>query len=287
MLMNRRIDLGLTSSAEQPAKSSAWKREWRPWPKNGTRSFSPPRNTGWPDPEPILFSIRLNFEIVALQRYGHVDPGQRGRNPSSPRRSFDQNANDEGLSIRPTCWKYEIPIILVKTWWMSTSWMWSTAEQLMKWENTLLRIQQTIEEWLLVQTQWLYLDPIFSSPNIIDQMPNEADLFKVTHHRTIQLLNSKSKSSRVINKFNYDRRWTISGTRWWMHSTPTQRYISTTKVMDFKRCSIVFQVMATAGSEGMLEQLTHSSDLLEQINFGVNAYLDKKRLYFSRYFFFF
>ena len=52
----------------------------------------------------------------------------------------------------------------------------------MKWENTLLRIQQTIEEWLLVQTQWLYLDPIFSSPNIIDQMPNEADLFKVTHH---------------------------------------------------------------------------------------------------------
>ena len=57
--------------------------------------------------------------------------------------------------------------------------------------------------------------------------------------------------------------------------------------MDFKRCSIVFQVMATAGSEGMLEQLTHSSNLLEQINFGVNAYLDKKRLYFSRYFFFF
>lgn len=42
-------------------------------------------------------------------------------------------------------------------------------------------------------------------------------------------------------------------------------------------------VMQTAGSVGMLEQLTHSSKLLEQINFGVNAYLDKKRLYFSRY----
>lgn len=53
-------------------------------------------------------------------------------------------------------------------------------EQLTKWENTLLRIQRTIEEWLQVQSQWLYLDPIFSSPNIIDQMPNEADLFKVT-----------------------------------------------------------------------------------------------------------
>ena len=42
-------------------------------------------------------------------------------------------------------------------------------------------------------------------------------------------------------------------------------------------------MMATAGSEGLLEQLTYSSSLLEQINFGVNAYLDKKRLYFSRY----
>lgn len=42
-------------------------------------------------------------------------------------------------------------------------------------------------------------------------------------------------------------------------------------------------VMETAGTVGVLEQLSHSSKLLEQINFGVNAYLDKKRLYFSRY----
>lgn len=54
-----------------------------------------------------------------------------------------------------------------------------SIEQLLAWESTLIRIQQTIEEWLVVQSQWLYLDPIFSSPNIIDQMPNEAALFKV------------------------------------------------------------------------------------------------------------
>ena len=61
------------------------------------------------------------------------------------------------------------------------------AEQLIKWENTLLRIQQTIEEWQQVQSQWLYLDPIFSSPNIIDQMPSEATLFQVIllHHLII------------------------------------------------------------------------------------------------------
>ncbi|XP_045030294.1 dynein axonemal heavy chain 7 isoform X2 [Daphnia magna] len=113
-------------------------------------------------------------------------------------------------------------------------------KQLLAWEGTLLRIQQTIEEWLIVQSQWLYLDPIFSSPNIIDQMPDEATLFK-----------------------NVDAIW--HGVMGALVSNPN--------------------VMQTAGSVGMLEQLAHSSKLLEQINFGVNAYLDKKRLYFSRFFF--
>jgi hypothetical protein len=45
------------------------------------------------------------------------------------------------------------------------------------WEKTLSLISQVLDEWLLVQRKWIYLEEIFEGGDIRQQLPDEARKF--------------------------------------------------------------------------------------------------------------
>ncbi|XP_046823509.1 dynein axonemal heavy chain 7-like [Vespa crabro] len=104
----------------------------------------------------------------------------------------------------------------------------------------LLRIQNTIEQWVKVQVQWMYLLPIFSSKDIIAQLPEENVLF-------VQVDGIFRNAMQAVKR---DRR-----------------------------------VKETAGSVGLLEAMREANIMMETVNEGIYNYLEKKRLFFPRFFF--
>ena len=51
-------------------------------------------------------------------------------------------------------------------------------DKLEDWEAYLTGVQDVVDVWLKVQGVWLYLEPIFSSEDIMQQMPTEGRLFR-------------------------------------------------------------------------------------------------------------
>jgi dynein heavy chain len=114
------------------------------------------------------------------------------------------------------------------------------AEKIEEWENFLKTVQDIIDIWLKVQSVWLYLEPIFSSDDIMQQMPTEGKLFR-----------------------EVDATWRA--------------------IME--RCLQASAALVLFKAPGFLDELTEAHNKLEQVQKGLNDYLETKRLYFPRFFF--
>ncbi|CAG9319005.1 unnamed protein product [Blepharisma stoltei] len=72
-------------------------------------------------------------------------------------------------------------------------------DRVFEWEKTLKIISDLINEWTRVQKYWLFLDPIFSSPDLAQQMANEAKKFAEADYDIKKMISLIYESKSVLS----------------------------------------------------------------------------------------
>ncbi len=193
-----------------------------------------------------LNDLMAEFEIVsasASKEFSLEKAMKKMQNDWEPTLFVTSKYKDTGMQILASVDEIQAQLDdhIVKTQTMKANPFIKPFEREIKlWEDKLLLIQNIIDEWLRVQQNWMYLEPIFASEDINQQMPEEGRLFTLVDRNFRDIMKHVLRDNRVL---------------------------------------IATQL------NGMYDKLKDSYMLVEKINKGLNAYLEKKRLFFPRFFF--
>ncbi|KAK2152282.1 hypothetical protein LSH36_335g03002 [Paralvinella palmiformis] len=72
-------------------------------------------------------------------------------------------------------------------------------ERISTWESKLKTTQDVLDEWLLCQRQWLYLEPIFSSDDINRQLPTESKRYQTMERLWRKIMKNAKENPQVIS----------------------------------------------------------------------------------------
>ncbi|CAF4566002.1 unnamed protein product [Rotaria socialis] len=72
-------------------------------------------------------------------------------------------------------------------------------ERIAAWENKLKITQEVLDEWLACQRSWLYLEPIFSSEDIIRQLPVESKRYQTMERIWRKVMKQAKDNPEVIS----------------------------------------------------------------------------------------
>jgi len=114
-------------------------------------------------------------------------------------------------------------------------------EDAKKWEHKLKYAQGLLDQWIKCQRTWMYLEPIFSSEDIMRQLPTEARRFQAVDQLWKKTLAETQQDARFLVQAEQEKK--------------------------------------------LLDKFTAANQKLDEIQKGLNDYLEVKRLYFPRFFF--
>ncbi len=71
-------------------------------------------------------------------------------------------------------------------------------EEIEVWSTKLMLVSDTLEEWVKCQGQWMYLQPIFDSPDIMKQLPQETKRFRSVDATWKQQINQAKANPSLL-----------------------------------------------------------------------------------------
>ncbi|KAF1777676.1 P-loop containing nucleoside triphosphate hydrolase [Phytophthora cactorum] len=102
-------------------------------------------------------------------------------------------------SVEEVTAKLDDSIVTISTI-MGSRFIGAIQEEVEGWRKKLVTLQETLDEWLLVQKNWMYLENIFSAPDIQRQLPDASKVFSHVDASWKSIMRRTNENPHVLRR---------------------------------------------------------------------------------------